>query len=430
MPAITQRALITAAIAAGLQISGLWQESPAMGWLARLVLCMLCLGLLYEGLRHAVARLEFEVCPIDLGEAATVAVRAATRDGRGALIEYLPPAPGCARVANEGRRVVVPRGAAAHDAYPVEPLRLGPHALGRVRGRVLGPLGLAWWGFEADSGAELRVRPGRLTDDERRRALVSGGATVQPVPGGGRELLQLRPYRESDPPRAIDWRATARSGALVSREFGEEQRLDIVLAVDAGRYSRLEIDGNDRFGHYAHVASRFAERAILADDRVGLVVFAERVLSLVPLAGGAAGLSAVRDALSGIVATDTDSDLVGASLAVRRLARSRSLVVVLTDLDDPRGDGPLTRAVTLLRPAHQPLIAGLRSQGIESLAGRRTRTWRDVYTGIAADARIDATAATMTRLRLLGVPVVLAPLPEFERSVLASFEDLRARRRV
>jgi len=75
-------------------------------------------------------------------------------------------------------------------------------------------------------------------------------------------VLQLRRYRICDPPRVIDWKATARSGQLVSRDFTQEQSLDVMILVDAGRASALRAGDLDRLGHYANVAARLAQHAL------------------------------------------------------------------------------------------------------------------------------------------------------------------------
>ncbi|MFX9089562.1 DUF58 domain-containing protein, partial [Acinetobacter baumannii] len=80
-------------------------------------------------------------------------------------------------------------------------------------------------------------------------------------------------YVQGDPPARIDWKATARARRLVTREFSEDQHLDVLVAIDAGRFSTVRAGHLDRFGLYANVASRFAEVVTPNDDRIGLVVF-------------------------------------------------------------------------------------------------------------------------------------------------------------
>ncbi len=93
------------------------------------------------------------------------------------------------------------------------------------------------------------------------------------IVGAGSELHQLREYVQGDPISRIDWKATARTGKFVTREFTEDQHLDVLVVIDAGRLSRVRAGKLDRFGLYSNIAARLAEVVTPNDDRVGLVVF-------------------------------------------------------------------------------------------------------------------------------------------------------------
>lgn len=428
----TRLALVLLALAGGCEIAGLWLENGGLRALAALVLVSAIAGLAleYAGRGRRVPEVRVVAAAVTLGETATLRVTLTTRSARAVPVEYLPSVPAAVRDVPGARRLDVRAGAATTDAYSCVPCRLGRHALPRLRLRVVGALGLAWWPAAVDTGATLVVRPALLSAHERRRAGAGGGGRAQALATGSGELHQLRPYRQGDSTRSIDWRATARTGHLVTREYALEDHLEIVLMIDAGRYSRLGIDGNDRLGHYAHVAVRFAERAALADDRVGIIVFADRVLLQCPPARGAVAVRAVRDALTSVESLEVESDLVGAALAAQRLAKTRSLIVLFTDLDDSDGMGSLGRAVALLRARHVPLVAGLGSSAIHALGSGQPTSLVETYVGLAADVYEDARDASLSHLRRRGVPAVCALPANFERAVLRSYDLLRARRSV
>jgi uncharacterized protein (DUF58 family) len=138
----------------------------------------------------------------------------------------------------------------------------------------------------------------------------------------------------------------------------------------------------------------------------------------------------LRAALEDLEPSAEDSDLIGAALAIRQMTRVRSLVVLCTDLEDPHGDGQLTRAVALLRARHEPIVATLSSTAIPELQAQTPVRRADAYVGLAADAYADSRDATRTRLRLAGVPVVFAPVAHFESALLAVYDGLRDRRRI
>jgi len=291
-------------------------------------------------------------------------------------------------------------------------------------------LGLAWWTRRLVTDFKLQVVPELLRDDARRLGVAMVGPRTGATVGAGAEILQLRDYRSGDPQHLIDWKATARRGRLISREFSEDQHLEIVIAIDAGRGSALRAGNLDRLGHYANLAARFAEHAVAADDRVGLVLFADRPLATIAPGRGVSTVVRIRRLLAASQLAPAESNPLNAALHIRTLARQRCLVVLLTDLDDATVAGQLASAARLLLPKHLPLIAGLASPAAEQLAHAPARSWLDPYESLAAQEYGARLRRNVQALHALGAPAVLARPEQLERAVFHAYGEFRHRRRV
>lgn len=312
----------------------------------------------------------------------------------------------------------------------VRPLELGQHTWPMLPVRVLGPARLAWWSKQVDPATTSVVLPDTLG----RRAEVTGSAEVGAIPrsklGGGHELHQLREYRPGDPRNTIDWKATARSSKLITRVYTEDQHLEIMLLLDIGRTSRTEVDGMSQLGHYVNLAARFAEYCASGDDRVGLVVFADRPLKIIPPGRGIAGLRRVRHALAGLKPQPVESDALEAALAMRRTVRHRSLAVILTDLYETSSASRLVRTARLLARAHLPMMVGLLGGEITSLGGAAARNWLDPYRGLAARSYERQVNANAARLTELGALALTARPEELDAKVLGQYRRLRTQHRI
>ena len=84
----------------------------------------------------------------------------------------------------------------------------------------------------------------------------------------------LREWVPGDESRTIDWKATARRGKLIARQYEEERRQRIIIAIDAGRMLTAETDGRPRLEDAIEAAAQLAHHAVRLDDDVGLMVFA------------------------------------------------------------------------------------------------------------------------------------------------------------
>ena len=213
-----------------------------------------------------------------LGRAQAATLRFVHDAPRAQRIEYAPAVPAGFATAGAPRVLALPPGVATDDPLELLPLRLGEHAWPALPARRLGRFELAWWTFVLGSGAAARVAPDTL----RRHDASCRRHDPWPA-GAARRRRRLRAAAVARRmPRAIRCRAStgrprARAGELVTREFSEDQHLDILVAIDAGRLSRVGAGRLDRLGLFANVAARFAEAAVLRDDRIGLLAFSDGI---------------------------------------------------------------------------------------------------------------------------------------------------------
>lgn len=429
---LARRGYVLVILTAVLAVIGIWAEERSAAPVWRLPLALLLLGIAYEGLYVRRVRLEVQLATAArafLGrpqEAAMVIMNAA---GRALAVEYAPAMPAGFAPLTEVRRVEAPARAAVRDPFTLTPVRLGPQSWPQLPARVRGPLGLAWWTRVLQPAERVIVAPDTLQHHVRPRGLA-GGARPRRLAGAGAELFQLRGYVPGDPLSRIDWKATARAGELITRDFSEDQHLDILVAVDAGRFSRVHAAQLDRFGVYANLAARFAELATANDDRVGLVVYAERVLAACAPARGLPAVTRVRRTLEQLAARSAESDPTTAAILVRSMLKHRGLVVLLTDLDDASVADQLVRAVRLLSPPHLAVVAGVRSTEISALAHEPARAAPDPWVALAAAEHEGRVATQRALLQRLGAPLVVAAPQALEGAVFAEYEGLRRRRRV
>ena len=177
------------------------------------------------------------------------------------------------------------------------PLRWGAHAVGPLVVRARDPLGIATWPRRLGPRLTLRVFP----REQRLRELVaplrtqpSLGSHAARSRGEGIEFADIRPFATGDRARQVNWRVTARRGALHVTERHPEHSSDVVVLLDTFAEAR---DGASGTLDAAVRAAASLTRAHLARrDRVALVDFGGTLQWLEP-AFGATQLYRIIDAL-------------------------------------------------------------------------------------------------------------------------------------
>ena len=430
---LKQNALLLVLLAALIAVLGDWSADPQLTRWWRLPLGLLLLGLAFEAWMSRRANLHLQVHAAAqwlLCRATPMRLEFTHAWRRHGVLELAPAAP--ADIAID--RAVVTLELAAESpgalALTAHARRLGQSDWPAQRVRLNGALGLAWWSRSLPAAFALHVGPDIVHASERALDARAGGARASLRIGAGGEILQLRDYRPGDPPRAIDWKASARTRRLISRDFSEDQHLEIVVAVDVSRTSGLAAGFSDRLALYVNIAARLAQRAAALDDRVGLLLYADQPLAALAPGRGIAAVTRLRSLLAQARVQPTEANPALAAMRIRSLAHQRSMVVLLTDLDDAGMASALIGAVRLLRPKHLPFIASVASEAAQALSQRPAQDELEVYQAIAAQRYCAGLSRNLKALRALGAACVLAPPAALDNAVLDAYLSFRARRRV
>jgi uncharacterized protein (DUF58 family) len=243
-------------------------------------------------------------------------------------------------------------------------------------------------------------------------------------------VLQLRDYRPGDPLRIVDWKASARRGRPISRDMSEDQHLEVMVAIDAGRASGLGAGEVDRLSLYVNTAARLAQRAADLGDAVGVLAFAAQPLAMLAPARGEAAVARIRSLLGSCRVQPSDSNPVLAAARIRSNAQRRCLVVILTDLEDASAGEQLAEAVRLLTPKHFPFIAAFHSARIATLGQATVGEPLGAYRALAALEYGNTIAGNVRALRALGAAAVTALPEHLDRAVFEAYREFRQRRRI
>ncbi|HEY5256975.1 MAG TPA: DUF58 domain-containing protein, partial [Candidatus Baltobacteraceae bacterium] len=178
----------------------------------------------------------------------------------------------------------VPAQSRATIRRPVTPIARGADVLGTLYVWFENPLGLIRRRVRVDAPLPIRVYPD-LSAVERygalhvRNRLIEAGLRKMRLRGQGTEFESLREYGAGDPFRSIDWKATARRGKVMVAQHEVERSQNVMLVVDCGRLMTPRVEDQRKLDFAVTAALSVATIAGLANDKVGLVAFARRIVA-------------------------------------------------------------------------------------------------------------------------------------------------------
>jgi uncharacterized protein (DUF58 family) len=178
----------------------------------------------------------------------------------------------------------------------------------------------------------------------RTRGLVNSlftGEYRSVFKGQGMEFSEVREYQAGDEVRSIDWNVTARMQRPYVKRYIEERELTVMLAVD--------VSGSERFGtrkrFKSEVASELAAvltmSAIRNNDRVGGLMFTDRIEHVVPPKKGRRhALRLIRDILA-FEPEGRGTDIAGATEYLNKMLSHKAIIFLVSDFLGEAVERPL-----------------------------------------------------------------------------------------
>ena len=334
------------------------------------------------------------------------------------------------------RPVTVPPHGEVRDAVSVHPMRRGrEQAVSGFAVDSIGPLGLGRRRAALALPWDAAVYPPLVT--VRLRASVAraqrrheqGIAPLRRL-GEGRLFESLREWGPGDDLRHIDWKATARRGKVITRQYEAERRQHVLLVLDLGRLMTAEAAGVSRLDHVVQAALELAYTAVQHDDNVGVMAFADGVQHFVVPQRGRLALRRVLDVLARVQAKLVEPDYPGAFRYLAARNRKRALTVLFTDVIDRFASDALVANVASLRPRHLPLAVTLQNPELNAVAALRPVVAHDAFRKAAAEELLRARDEALGYMRRAGVLVLDVPPERAAEAVVAKYVDLKRRGRL
>lgn len=233
---------------------------------------------------------------------------------------------------------------------------------------------------------------GRMHKRLNQFALRSLGARQAPSIGKGREFDRLRDYVRDDDYRDMAWKASARHGRLIVREFRMERSQDILLCLDRGHRMAARVEQITRLDHAVNASVLIAYICNRMEDKTGILAFDTGVDKGLPAGRGAAHLRAITAYVTQLEAAYRHTDYLALAASLRRRLHHRTLILILTVLPEREERYDLLRAVDMLAPHHLPLFVTLTDRDLRAQAEllpadsdelSRTLVARDLWLGRA-----------------------------------------------
>jgi uncharacterized protein (DUF58 family) len=305
-------------------------------------------------------------------------------------------------------KVAIPAQRPLELTYYVTPFERGAESFRGTYLRIECPLGLALKEVRLATEEPVRVYPNVLALREfdllkQQGRLKELGIRKSRTRGLGTDFESLRDYSEGDDYRKIDWKASARRGKLVVRQFEQERNQCVIVCIDIGRHMLAEVNGVRKLDHVLDALLMLTNAAALAGDFVGLLVYADKVRRYIPPRKGRGQVGVIINAIHDLVAEPVESDPVAAFSYLTARWKRRSLLVNFTDYEDVDRARDLATAFGTMARRHLTLICRVQDPRMDEVLVSRVETVQDMYRKAAANFLMEDRRAATAIVGMAGI---------------------------
>ena len=173
---------------------------------------------------------------------------------------------------------------------------------------------------------KIRILTSKLIDDQL------SGDYHSTFKGQGVEFDEVRPYMVGDDVRTIDWNVTAKTGVPYIKRFSEERELTILFMVDVSGSQGYGSVRRSKMELAAEVTALLALTAIRNQDKIGLVLFSDKIVKYIPPRKGRDSvMRLVREVLAAEDEASGGTDIGAALRFLNGVQKRRAVVFLVSD---------------------------------------------------------------------------------------------------
>jgi len=328
-------------------------------------------------------------------------------------------------------------GQNAEMIYHVVPTKRGDYSFGVINIRFQSVLGLFTYQTTIDDTEHktLKVYPNIL--DIRQQSLnahkgyiLESGIKPSGHKGLGTDFEGLRDFVPDDEYRRVNWPASARRGKLVTNDYKDEKSQNILLVLDSGRMMTADIHKLSKFDLAVNASLMLGFVGVSKDDKVGLMVFDNRVRLFLPPKKGKSQLQRILASTYNIQPNVVEPDYRAACHHIMEQNKKRSLVCIFTDLIDHEASTQLIRYVSLLMKRHLVVCITLIDSEVIETANLIPANSQELYEKSVAEGVLRDRDRAIAVLQNAGVSVINVPAENLSAATVNKYLELKGKGRL
>ncbi len=320
-------------------------------------------------------------------------------------------------------------------SYVLKPLKRGEYDFGLVRVFARSPLGLLSRRYNFKEAEVLPVYPSFLQMRHYELMAISNRLNEIGIKkirrlGNSTEFEQIKNYVPGDDYRAINWKASARHGILMTNSYTDEKSQQVYCIIDKSRVMKMPFERLSLLDYAINASLVLSNVALLKEDKAGLITIAEKIGAVIPAERKPAHINKILEVLYKEKTRYLETNMEMLYTTVRRVIKQRSLVVFFTNYESLSS---LQRHLPFLRKIagfHLLLVVFFENTELKTLSQQPAADVEGIYIKTIAEKFAYDKKLIVKELAKHGIQSILTSPQNLTVSAVNRYLELKARQKI
>lgn len=245
--------------------------------------------------------------------------------------------------------------------------------------------------------------------------------------GHSLEFEQIKEYTQGDDLRTLNWKATAKKGALMVNQYQDEKSQTVYSIIDKGRTMQMPFNGLALLD-YAINASLVVSNVILKkQDKAGIFSFSKKVENRIVAERRNSQMSLILEALYNIKTNFFESDYSRLYADVKRNITHRSLLMLYTNFETLDGLNRQLPYLRALAKSHLLVVIFFKNTELDRITKKKANNAQEVYDKVVAEKFIFEKKQIVNQLNKYGIHTILTEPENLSINTINKYLELKSR---
>jgi uncharacterized protein (DUF58 family) len=245
--------------------------------------------------------------------------------------------------------------------------------------------------------------------------------------GHSMEFEQIKEYVVGDDYRTLNWKATARKGALMVNSYADEKSQQLYCIIDKSRVMKMPFEELSLLDYAINTSLVLSNVALMKQDKAGLLTFSENIGSFLPAEKKALQMQSILETLYNQKTRYLESDFEKLYIFTRRKITQRSLLLLFTNFESLTGMRRQLPYLKKIAENHLLITVFFENTELTKFINKPSENLEEVYSKTIAENFAYEKRQIVKELNQSGILTILTAPKNLTVNALNKYLEVKAR---